>query len=70
MTPQRAHEVLNTPTDYWFLPFAFEHEFSNARKPTPNGITKDEDVYIKMIWSLMSDDKSYYDALVQIAEGL
>lgn len=31
------------------------------------GITLSEDGFIRMVWSMMGQDKSYYDALAQIA---
>ncbi len=37
---------------------------------TQGDITPDEDKFIRMVWTLMDDSTSYYDAVVAIAKGL
>lgn len=71
MTSERARYILETRSDLHGCRFAFPHEF--VREGTAlheDGITREEDEYIKQIWMLMGQDKSYYDAVCAIAKGV
>lgn len=70
MTKERAQYILDNPYDRFFLRFAFRHDYLSTGAICADGITKEEDEYIKMIWSMMDGSKSYHDAVVSIAEGL
>lgn len=68
MTKERAL-FLKSKETIQGLPFSFDHEFNKGKDIFEYGITPEEDEYIKLVWSMMSDDSSYYDALCAIAEG-
>ncbi len=71
MTKARAVYLLSIRTDLIGFRFAFKHEFCGDNQQFYiDGITVSEDAYIKMIWSLMNRNTSYYDAVVKIAEGI
>lgn len=67
MTRERAKFLIDNYIYCEGLPFAERiGEFKNS--PIRDfGITLEEDRFIRMVWSMMSKDKSYYDALAQIA---
>ena len=70
MTKERAQYILafmkmigiGAEPPFAYSPAPFKHSFIRA-----DGITQQEDSFIRMVWAMMSQDKSYYDALVQIA---
>ena len=71
MTKERAQYVLDNSNEFGEFHFAFKHEFRNANyQPVRGGITEAEDAYIQMIRSIMNPNKSYYDAVMAIAERL
>jgi hypothetical protein len=65
----RAWYLIANTWDHGFLRFSFACEMNQARPIVNDGITKEEDEFIRTIWSLMSEDKSYYDAILAIAGG-
>lgn len=69
MTKERARYVLERSL-FGALRYSFRHEFLEKYTPTHvDGITEREDAYIKLIWSLMDDTKSYRDAVCEISKG-
>jgi hypothetical protein len=74
MSKERAKYILNNKVKINKIPYSFKysfrHEFVGPNSPIyEDGINEVEDAYIKMVWSLMSDDKSYHDAVVKISLG-
>jgi hypothetical protein len=70
VTKQRAQYVLERKGRFGELIYAFRHPFLGEHTPTRvDGITEKEDEFIRAVWSLMDGSKSYYDAVVVIAEG-
>lgn len=71
MTKERAQYVLKYQNQFGGFRYAFKHEFVGEHTPLfDDGITKEEDDFIRMVWTLMPGSTSYYDAVKTIAEGL
>jgi hypothetical protein len=71
LTQQRAEEMMNTYDHFKGFKFNFESEFFKDGRGwlATDGITEEEDKFIRMVWTLM-EDGSYYDAVRKISEGL
>lgn len=72
MIPQRAQWLLdNRVGDYCpELRYAFRGVYDQPDKVVyPNGITTEEDNYVKGCWNFMGGSTCYHDALRRIAAG-
>ena len=68
MTQDRARYILSLATGIGAeLPFAYAPAPFKGSHIREDGLTLAEDGFIRMVWSMMGQDKSYYDALLQIA---
>lgn len=72
MTQDRAQYIIKHYIPCVGLRFRFHNEFTgkDARQICEDGITEQEHWQIHLVWSLMSSNKSYYDAVKAIAEGI
>lgn len=79
MTKDRAMYILNNTVEYgglrWSYPSPLNRPpyYSGSVRSSAvyeDGITPDEFNYVKMIWNLMPDSASFYNALQEIAKGM
>lgn len=75
MTKERAQHILKTRTECQGFRYAFMNPFMNPKYASLteiklDGITELEDRYIRDVWSLMGVDKSYFNAVEEIAKGV
>lgn len=70
MTRERAEYIRKNTRMGGDLRFAFKQAFNvSTFEPDPDGITKEEDDYIKAVWSTMPGSSTYGHALDRIAKG-
>ena len=71
MTPERASEVWKKRGPFCELPFAFVQKSSIPDAPThPDGITRDEDQFIRKHWATMKGGFAcYMSAFHEIRKG-
>lgn len=68
MTPERAEYILSNGLPFGELRMAFVPKSSVGPGVVhPDGITEEEDQYIKAIWRTMPGSSTYYSALCEIA---
>jgi len=79
MTPERAQEIISKRTTWGSLPYSYVDGYGAAPSPDlcipgedytdPDGITPEEDKFIKEVWHTMSGYTCYFDALCKIANN-
>ncbi len=68
MTPKRALYILNNTQQYGGLKYSFPENYEPGRTLYGDGITPEENTYIKKVWGDMDGNTCYHDALRRIAE--
>lgn len=70
MSTTRAWHLLANTHLHGFLHFNFDCEMNQGKPLCDDGITLEEDQFIRVIWSMLGDNTTYEDALTKIAGGI
>ena len=69
MTKERAQHILEHVGPFGALRYSFYRAYAASERLYADGITQQEDKYIKQVWDTMPGNTAYIHALQRIAKG-
>ena len=69
MNKERAQYLLDNRLSFGELKYSYVQKCQLSARTYPDGITSEEDAYIRRVWNVMQGNTCYMDALISISRG-